>query len=176
VVLGLILMNFVDRDGSVNNRWLDRLLLYNRLDIFVDVVVHMLACDRGGDRRAVLCLADCVGILELGLLSSKAFFNVGVVAVLEVAMFDIGHLVSVLFWEYLAVLDGLDGSVMVVLMNFSIDGRGGLLVSSGLDSLVLHSGVDFFVDGSFMLSILGEEVSNCCLCFFHFDRCVMMWS
>jgi hypothetical protein len=143
VVLGLILMNFVDRDGSVNNRWLDGLLLYNRLDALVDMVVHMLACDRESGRRAVLRLADCLGILELGLLSGKAFFNMGLVAVLDVAMFDAGHLVSVFFWERLAVLDGLDGGMMVVLMDFSIDGCGSLLMSSGSYSLVLHSGVDF---------------------------------
>jgi hypothetical protein len=29
------------------------------------------------------------------------------------------------------------------------------------------------VDRGIMLSILGKEVSNCCLCFFHFDRCVL---
>jgi hypothetical protein len=113
------------------------------LDILVDVVVHMLACDCGSGRRAVLCLANCVGILELGLLSCKAVFNVGVVAVLDVAVLDTSHLVSFFFWKDLTVLNGLDSGVMVVLMDFSIDSCGGLLVSSGSYSLVLHSGVDF---------------------------------
>ena len=143
MVLGLILMDFVNRDRSVNNRWLDSFFLHDSLDALVDVVVHMLAGDSRSRRRAVLCLADCVGILELCLLSGKAFFNMGVVAVLDVAMFDAGHLVSVLFWERLAVLDGLDGGMMVVLMDFSIDGRGGLLVSSGSYSLILDGGVYF---------------------------------
>jgi hypothetical protein len=143
VVLRFILMNFVDRDGSMNNRWLDRLFLYNRLDALVDMVVYMLACDRGSGRCAVLRLANCVRVFELPLLGGEAFFNVRIVAVLDVAVLDTSHLVSVFFWERLAVLDGLDSGVMVVLMDFSVDGCGGLLVSSGSYSLVLHSGVDF---------------------------------
>jgi hypothetical protein len=147
VVLGLVLMNLVNRDCSVDNRWLDCLLLHNRLDIFVNVVVHMLACDRGGSRCAVLRLVDCTGVFELGLFGGETFLDVGVVAVLDVAMLDAGHLVGVFFWENLAVLDRLDGGVVVVLVDFSVDRCGGLLLSSGSYMLLLDGRVDFLQKG-----------------------------
>jgi hypothetical protein len=139
----LILMNFVNRNGSVNDRWLDGLLLHNRLDILVNVVVHMLACDGGGGRGRMLRLVDCAGIFELGLFGGETFLDVGVVAVLDVAVLDAGHLVGMFFWENLAVLDRLDGGVVVVLVDFSVDGCGGFLVSSGSYMLLLDRGVDF---------------------------------
>jgi hypothetical protein len=142
-VLGLILMNFVNRNSSVNNRWLDGLLLHNRLDVLVDVVVDMLSCYCGGGRCGVLRLVDCTGVFELGLFGGEAFLDVRVVAVLDVAVLYTSHLMSVLFWEDLTVLDGLGSGVMVVLMDFSIDSCCGLLVSSGSYSLILHRGVNF---------------------------------
>ena len=45
VMLSLILMNLVNRDGGVNNRWLNSLFLDNRLDVLVDVVVDVFTCD-----------------------------------------------------------------------------------------------------------------------------------
>jgi hypothetical protein len=32
----------------------------------------------------------------------------------------------------------------------------------------------YLMDRCIMLSILGKEVSYCCFCFFHFNRCVMI--
>lgn len=91
----------------------------------------------------MLCLAYCVGVFELGLFGGEAFFDVGVVAVFDVAVLDAGHLVGVFFWKDLTVLDWLHGGMVVVLVDFSVDGCGGLLVASGCYILVLDGGVDF---------------------------------
>lgn len=47
VVLGLVVVDLVDRLGRVDNVALDGLLLDDWLDVLVDVVVHMLASERG---------------------------------------------------------------------------------------------------------------------------------
>jgi hypothetical protein len=107
--------------------------------------MHMFACDDGVGGRRVLRLADRAGVFELGLLSGEAVFDVGVIAVLDVLVLDAGHLVGVLFWKDLAVLDGLDGGVVVVLMDFAVDGRGGLLMARGSYMLLLNSRVNCLV-------------------------------
>jgi len=43
VVLGLILVHFVNGDGSVNDGGLDSLLLHDGLDVLVYVVVDVLS-------------------------------------------------------------------------------------------------------------------------------------
>jgi len=172
VVLGLVLVNLMDRNGGVDNGRLNRLLLDDGLDVLVHVVVDMLACNSLALGGGTLCLAEFAGVLELGLLGCEAGLGVFVGAVLDVAVLDAGHLVGVLFGEDLAVLDGLDGGVVVVLVDFTVDGFG-LLVDLGASYvLVLDGGVDSLVHGSFMLSILGKEVSDRCLCFIHCDGVV----
>jgi len=169
VVLSLVLVNLVHGDGGVDNGWLDRFLLDNWLDILVDMVVDMLTCDVGVGRCGVLSATNFAGILELGLLGRETFLYVLVVAVLDVAVLNASHLVAVLFWEYLTVLDGLNGGVVVILVDLTVDRCGDILMSCGSNRLVLNRGVDGLVDGGIMLSISVEEVSNCCLCLIHFD-------
>lgn len=57
----------------------------------------------------------------------------------------------------------------MILVNFAVYGGGDIFVSGWGDGLVLDGWVDGLVDSGVVLSILGEEVSNCCLCLFHFD-------
>jgi hypothetical protein len=64
VVLSLVLVNLMDWDGGVDDRWLDSLLLDDWLDRLVDVVVDVLACNVGTG-CGVLSLANCAGVLEL---------------------------------------------------------------------------------------------------------------
>jgi len=92
-----------------------------------------------------------------------------IVAMLDVAVLDAAHLVAVLFGEDLAVLDGLDGGVVVVLMDFTVDGSRHILLSGGGDIFVLNGRINSLVNSSVMLSIPGKEVTNCCLCLFHID-------
>lgn len=50
VVLRLVLVNFVDWDGGVHNVWLDSLLVDDRLDCLVDVMVDMFPSDNASIR------------------------------------------------------------------------------------------------------------------------------
>jgi len=171
VVLGLILVNLVDRDSGVNNGWLNSLLLDDWLNVLVDVVVDVLASNRWCSCAGVLGLTDFAAVLELSGLSSETVLDVRVVAVLDVAVLNTCHLVAVLLGKDLTVLDGLDGCVVVILVDLTVYCGGHILVSGGSDMLVLDGGVDRLVDSGVVLSILGKEVSNCCLCLFHFDLC-----
>jgi hypothetical protein len=191
VVFGLVLVYFVNRNCGVDDGRLDCLLLDDRLDVLVNVVVDMLSCHTSIGGCRVLCRADIADILELCLLGRQTILYMFVVPVLDVAVLDTCYLVGVLFREDLAILNGLNGGVEVVLVNFAVDGRCHILLSGGCDLLVLYSGVDsletvlemhihyegmtrdYLMNGGIMLSILGHEVTNCCLCFLHVDYCVV---
>lgn len=185
VVLGLILVYLVDGNGGVYNGRLNSLLLDDGLDVLVDVVVNVLTSDGGGGSAGVLGLIDFTSILELGTLGFEALLYVVLVAVLDVAVLDTCHLVGVLLWENLLVGDGLDRGVVVVLVNFTVDGGGNIFVSGWGDGLVGDGWVYgleivrisrlrmgrriYLVDSGVMLSILVEEVTNSSLCLVHCD-------
>lgn len=136
VVLGLVVVDLVDGLGRVDNVALDSLLLDDRLDVLVDVVVHMLASERGSlavgvpgigtsalevtgwaecvDWECILDLADLPGVLELRALLLEALLSVVGAAVLDGTVLYRRHLVGVLLREHLTVLDGLDGGVVVL--------------------------------------------------------------
>ena len=90
----------------------------------------------------MLRVADGGGVLELRVLGGEALLDVLVVAVLEVAVLDAGHLVALLLGEHLAVLDGLHGGVVVVLVHLAVYGRLGVFVLGALDILVGDGGVE----------------------------------
>lgn len=141
VVLSLVLVNLVDRNGGVDDRWLDGLLLDDGLDGLVDVVVDVLASNGWGGSRCVLSLANGALILELGSLGCETLLYMVVVSVLDVALLSSSHVVAVLLWEDLAVLDGLHGGVIVVLVDLAIHGSLDLLLLGTSDVLVLNGGV-----------------------------------
>lgn len=142
VVLRLVLVDFVDWDGGVNNRWLDSLLLDNWLDVLVHVVVDMLACNGRVGGGCVLSLTNSAGVLELSLLSDQTLFGVGVRAVLDDTVLYTSHLVGVLLRENLAIRNGLDRGVVVVLVDLTVDNGGLVLMLCAGDVLVLNSWVD----------------------------------
>jgi hypothetical protein len=90
VVLGLVLVHFVDGNGRVDDRWLDCLLLDNGLDVLVDVVVDVLSCDGGVGRCVMLGGANFASVLELCLFGREPVLDVLVVAVLDVAVLNTG--------------------------------------------------------------------------------------
>lgn len=136
VVRSFVLMNFMDRDGCVNDGWLNRLLLHDWLDVLVHMVVDVLTCDRGMSGLRVLNVADGAGVLELGFLGGKTVIDVVVVAVLDVTVLYTGHVVAVLFGKDLLVLYGLDRSVVMILMNFTVNSGLKVLVLGTSDILV----------------------------------------
>ena len=117
-MLRFIVVDLVDRNRGVYDGGLDRLLLDDRLDVLMNVVVHMLTSDCRGGGRFVLSLADSPSVLVLRCFGGETFLDVRVVAVFDMAVFNIGHLVAVLLGEDLLVLDRLDGSVVMILVDY----------------------------------------------------------
>jgi len=107
VVLGFVLMDLMDGNCRVYDGRLNGLLLHNRLDVLVHVVMNMLACNCGTGAGCVLGAAYVAGVLELSLLSGKTLLYVVIVAMLDISMLHTSYLVAVLFWEHLTVGDGL---------------------------------------------------------------------
>lgn len=145
MMLGLILVNLMDWNGGVNDGGLDGLLLDDGLDVLVDVVVNVLADNVLAGGLGVLYISDITGALELSLLCCETLTDVAVVTVLEVSLLDSTHVMCVLFWENLLVLDGLDSGVVMVLVNLAVYSTGlvGMLCAS--DMLVGNSWVDGLV-------------------------------
>lgn len=65
------------------------------------------------------------------------------------------------------VLQGLNDGLVMILVNIAVDGRGDLFVLRGLHVLVDNSLADVLIDGSLVLSVLGEEARDGLLGFFH---------
>jgi len=169
VVLGLVLVNLVDWDGGVNNGWLDSLLLDNWLDVLVYVVVNVLSSNGSTLNGLTLSLLDLTSGLELSGLSSKTLLYVVVISVCDFAVLNTGHLVGVLLWENLTILDRLNGGVVMILVDLTING-GLLLLELSFNNALMGDGwVDALVDSGVMLSILVEESGNGLLGFIHFD-------
>jgi len=169
MMLSLVLVDFVNWLGGVYNGRLNGVLLDDGLDVLVNVVVNVLACDGWLSTGAVLSLALCASVPELSLLSSETFLDVRIVTVLDAAFLNRFLVVFVFFWEDLAVLNGLNGGVVVILVNFTVYCLSDILALGASDILVLDCRIDGLVNGSFVLSIPGEEVSNGCLSFIHFE-------
>lgn len=121
----------------------------------MDVVVDVLASNDGSDGVGVCGLADDTLILELGSLASETVLNLPLITVLVGAVLNSDQVVGVLLGEDLAVGHGLDRGVVVVLVDFFVDGSDDLLVLSAVDGLVQDSRGDGLVDGGVMVSGLG---------------------
>lgn len=142
MVLSLILMNLVDWDGGVDNGWLNSLLLDDWLNGLVDVVMDMLASNGGTFGCGVLSLSDSSGVLELGLFGSETFLNLIVVSMLDVAVLNSSELMGVLLWKDFTVLDRLNRSVVVILMNLTVDSSRCFFVAGLGYVLILNGWVD----------------------------------
>jgi len=165
----LVVVYLVNGDSGVDDVGLDSLLLHNRLDSLMDVVVDMLATDGGRRTLAVGGGINLPLVFEASLLLDKVPLCRIVVAVIELSVLDGTKLGSVLLGEHLTVLNRLNGAVVVVLMNLLVDSCLNLLVLVGLDHLVSDSGSNRLMDGSVVVTRLGHEVRDGCLGLFHDD-------
>lgn len=142
MVLSLVLVNFVDGDGGVDDGGLDGLLLDDGLDVLVDVVVDVLAGNGANLSTGPLGLAYGTSVLELSCLGGETFLDVVVITVLDLTVLYTCEIVGVLFRENLAVNDWLDRGVVVVLVHFAIDSCLDVLVVGRQYCLVLDGRVD----------------------------------
>lgn len=78
----------------------------------MDVVVNVLTTNGGASALCVLNITDLTGVLELSTLSLKSLSYVLIVSVLNLAVLNSSHVVGVLLWQNLAVLDWLNRGVL----------------------------------------------------------------
>lgn len=122
------------------------------------------------------CLALGVGgvgnfalVAQLARLGPHCLFGGTVVAVIELAVLDVGRPVDVIFGENLLVFDRLNDVVVVILVDFLVDGCVDLLVLSRLDGFVGDGWGSLFVDRSVVVSGVGQEFVHCCLGLLHYE-------
>lgn len=167
VVGSLVVVNLVNRDCGVNNVGLDGLLLYDRLNGLVNVVVNVLTANGSSGALAVCGGIYTTLILEAGLLFDKISLGGVVVTMVELAVLDSAKLSSVLLGKDLTILDGLDCAVVVILVNLLVNGSLNLLMDVRLDNLVFNSRSNSLMDGGVVMSRLRHKVSDSCLGLIH---------
>jgi len=173
MVSGLVVVYLVNRNSGVDNAGLDGLLLNYWLDSLVDVVVDVLSANGGSDALAVGGLLDTPLVGKTSLVLNEGPLGGIGVTVVELAVLDCSELGSVCLGEDLAVVDGLNSAVVVILVDLLVNGSVDLLVYMGLDNLVVYSGSNCLVDGGVVVAGPAHELGDGCLCFVHFEVVVV---
>lgn len=174
MVGSLVMVNLMDGDGGVDNVGLDGLLLNNGLDSLVDVVVHVLSANSRGNTLAVGGVLNAALVSKASLVVDQGPLSGIGIAVVKLAVLNSTELSSVLLWQDLTVVDGLDSAVVVVLVNLLVNGSVDLLVYVRLDDLVLNSGGNCLVDSGVVVTGAAHEVGDGCLGLVHFGGCVVV--
>ena len=122
------------------------------------MVVDVLA----SDGRGLLLNHGLAGlhslVTELSSLLLETGTDGGVITVVDLTGLGGGDAVGVLLGENLTVLDGLDGGVVEVDVDFLVDGSLGLLDARLLDGLLDDGRSDLLVDGGVLVSSVVPEV------------------
>ena len=126
------------------------------------MVVNVLASNDGSFRSGHSLTALHTLIGKLGTFLLETGFDGGLVSVSDMALLDATHAVLVLLGQNLAVLDGLDGCVVVILVDLLVDG-GLLLFDPRLVHRLLNDGGgDPLMHGGVMVtSLVPAETSTC---------------
>lgn len=167
VVLGSVVVNLVDGDGGVGDVRLNSLLLDDRLDGLVDVVVPVLASNDRVDLTSGAAVDASGGVGVASLLLGEASLNLVVVTVLVAAMLDGDDVGVMLLRKDLTVGNRLLSGVVVILVNLLVDSGSVLLVLGLLDGLVLNGRGDLLVDGGVVVTRRLHEVLDSSLCGIH---------
>lgn len=118
----------MDGLGGVHNLWLDDLLVDHGHDGLVDMVVDVLASDGRGSGLCVVGFLNTSGVLEMTKFGRESLFGFSLVLVVEFSFFGGQDVVGVLLRKSFLVRQGLDGGVVVMLMNLTVNSLGGFLV------------------------------------------------
>jgi len=169
MVLGSVVMNLMDWNSRMDDVRLDSLLLNDRLNGLVHMVVHMLAGDRwlGGASTGTLNVVSLITVPRL--LGRKLALNLIGVIMLVRPVLGWHNVVVVLLRENLRVLHRLFGSVVVVLVDLLVDGGCLSLMLFLLDCLLLHSRCNLLVDSGLVVTRARHELLDRILSGFHFD-------
>lgn len=161
MVLGGVVVDFVDGDGGVDDVGLDGLLVDDGLNGLMDMMMDMLASNGRLGSSGMLSLNPFDGILVLRLLSSKRLLHLIGTVMFEVSVLNADEVVVMLLRQNFSVIDGLDGSVVVILMNLLVDCGSHTILLVASDGLVLDGGSYSLVDGRVVVAILAGELLDC---------------
>jgi len=160
-------MSLVNRNSGVDHMRLNNLLLNDRLNVLMDVVMDSLAADnRGGFLRSGSVMSDR-GISVPRCILLKRGPDIPLIAVVELLVLHSSHVVVVLLRKSLPVCDGLHSGVVMMLVNLLVYGSLNMLMLVRLDMLLCDGGSDLLIDGRLVLAIVREERGNGGLCFLH---------
>lgn len=123
----------------------------------VDVVVGMFASHGGQGCMALLrsCFGACALELSPFLIQTLFEGSRGVLSVMMLTLLDRDDAMMVFFRQNLTILDWLDCGVIMILMDFSVDGCGHFFVLLLLDVFMGDGRGDLFMNGCVMLSRVG---------------------
>jgi hypothetical protein len=116
------MVDLMDGNGGVNNFGSNSLLVDDWLNILMDVVVDTFSLDSRCNRLRLLGVKDRGSILELRGLFLKPTLNLIVVAMIEFLLLNRGHLMVVFLGTNFTVMDWLNSCVVVILVDFLVDG------------------------------------------------------
>ncbi len=105
-----------------------------------------------------LLLLDATRALKLSSFLLKTGLHRFWVTVLEVTLLGTHHLVRVLLWQDFAILHRLNGGVVVVLVNLTIDNSLSLFMTLLDDVLVDHGRGNFLMNSGIMMTSFGPVV------------------
>jgi len=160
VVLGSVVVDLMDRDNSMNNVGLNHLTLDDRLDDFVDMMVAVLTSDHWSLGVRMLSLTLNTLVSESGSFLLEAGLDGGRVIVDVLAVLNGDGAVLMSLRQNLTILDGLDWGVVVVLVNFTINGTRHLLVQGFVDDLLGDGRCNGLVDGGVMATSFAPGITN----------------
>ena len=119
----------------------------------VNVVMNVFTSNDWGDGVG-LFLGHTTVALELSSFLLEAGFDSIGIAMLMMAFLDGDDVVMMFLGKDFAVMDRLNGGVVMVLMDLTIDGSSSLLVTLLNDVLVDDSGSNLLVDSGVMVTSL----------------------
>jgi len=166
-----VVVDLMNGNSSVDNVGLDDLLVDNRLNSLVNVVVDVLSANGRCYTLALGGTFYTALIPELSLLLNKVPLGRVVVTVVKLAVLYATKLGSMCLGKHVTVLNGLNSAVVVILVDLLVDSSVDLLVLVGLYSLVYNSWCNSLVNCGVMVTRLVGEVRKCCLDLVHFDVC-----
>lgn len=174
-------------DSRMDHFGSNRLLLDDGLNMLMDVMVDVLAGHNGGSGRGVCCLVRDRRVPVLGDISVKCVTESLLVVMMEDLVLHGQEIVCMSLrtkgrssqsgvaciceiykdLQCLPMLDRLDHSMVMLLVNLLINGCGQVLMAMRANVLIRDSLTDILVDGGLVLSISGNEAADGLPCFLH---------
>ena len=122
--------------------------------------MDVLAGNGGSYRVCFLDGSFRAGTFELGGFLLQASSDCTFVSVVKFAGLDGGHVVNMLLGKNLTVLYRLDGGMVVILVDLTVNGGRGLLMTLFDDVLLHHGRCYFLVNGGVMVTGLAPVVPS----------------